>query len=206
MKLLIFGATGTIGHELVKQALEQGHKVSAFTRTAANVALKHPKLRVIEGDVLDQAAVKQAVTGHEAVLCTLGAGRKGIVRATGTKYIVHAMQQTGVERLICQTTLGIGDSQANLNFFWKYIMFGMLLRPAYKDHVEQEDYVKQSTLKWTIVRPGAFTNGVRTGAYKHGFAATTKTALKISRADVADFMLKQLSNERYLHQTPGLSY
>ena len=86
-------------------------------------------------------------------------------------------------------------------------MFGVLLRQAYADHVSQEDYVKQSQLDWTIVRPAAFTDGDRTGEYRHGFPSNDRTTtLKISRADVADFMLKQLTDDTYLHRTPGLSY
>jgi Putative NADH-flavin reductase len=86
-------------------------------------------------------------------------------------------------------------------------MFGIFLRAAYADHVSQENYVKQSRLDWIIVRPGAFTDGKRTGEYRHGFPGTDKTTkLKISRADVADFMLKQLTDDTYLHKTPGVSY
>ncbi|MNS30408.1 hypothetical protein D3C72_624410 [compost metagenome] len=117
------------------------------------------------------------------------------------------MKKTGVQRLICQTTLGAGDSRSNLNFLWKHIMFGMLLRKAYEDHQLQEKYVRQSNLDWIIVRPGAFTDGARSGMYRHGFSVNDKSLkLKISRADVADFMLKQLIDNTYLHKTPGLSY
>jgi hypothetical protein len=117
------------------------------------------------------------------------------------------MEKAGIRRFICQTTLGVGDSQDNLNFFWKRIMFGIILREAFADHVNQENYIKQSRLDWTIVRPAAFTDGKRTGVYRHGFTASDKAlTLKISRADVADFMLKQLADDTYLHKTPGLSY
>ena len=117
------------------------------------------------------------------------------------------MEKAGVKRLICQTTLGVGDSEGNLNFFWKRIMFGMLLRQAFDDHVIQEDHIRQSQLDWTIVRPGAFTDGDRTGQYRYGFPGSDRTtALKISRADVADFMLRQLGDRTFRHQTPGLSY
>jgi putative NADH-flavin reductase len=86
-------------------------------------------------------------------------------------------------------------------------MFGLLLRRAYADHVSQDHYVKESRLDWTIVRPGAFTDGNHTGVYRHGFPSTDRTITgKISRADVADFMLKQLTDRTYLHETPGLSY
>ena len=131
MKLLIFGSTGSIGRLLTKQALEQGHTVTAFTRDATKVDIKHANLQVIQGDVMDPASVERAIGGHEVVLCSLGAGRKGAVRSEGTRNIIHAMEKAGVRRFICQSTLGVGDSRGNLNVFWKYIMFGLLLRPMY---------------------------------------------------------------------------
>ncbi len=207
MKLLIFGSTGSVGRHLVEQALQKGHTVTAFTRSAAKLPVRHAHLEVFEGDVLEFSSVEQAVKGHQAVLCALGAGREGKVRAEGTRHIIRAMESMGVRRFVCQSTLGAGDSQGNLNFFWKYIMFGLLLKEAFRDHQMQEDYVRQSRLEWTIVRPGAFTNGPLTGVYRHGFTAIDKTTkLKISRADVADFMLRQLAEDTYLGRAPGLSY
>ncbi len=144
---------------------------------------------------------------QEVVLCTIGAGSKGNVRAEGTRNIIRAMENNGVKRLICQSTLGAGNSKGNLNFFWKHIMFGMLLKQAYKDHELQENYVTQSKLDWTIVRPAAFTDGSRTGNYRHGFGPHEKAlTLKISRADVADFILNQVTQNTYLRKTPGQSY
>ncbi|MFO1352253.1 MAG: SDR family oxidoreductase [Gammaproteobacteria bacterium] len=207
MKLLIFGSTGTVGHHLVEQALAQSHIVTAFARNPAKLGIRYANLKIIQGDVLDLAAVERAVQGQEAVLCCLGEGRQGTVRAEGTRNIVRAMESAGVRRLICQTTLGAGDSRGNLNFFWKYLMFGMLLRAAYADHEVQERYVEQSRLDWTLVRPGAFTDGKRTGVYRHGFRGDDKTIqLKIARADVADFMLKQLADSTYVRKAAGLSY
>lgn len=207
MKLIIFGSTGSIGRQLVAQALEQGHSVTAFARTPTKLEIKHTNLTTVQGDALDSVAVEKVMKGQDAVLCSLGAGAKGTIRSEGTRHIVRAMEKTGVRRLICQSTLGVGDSRDNLNFLWKHIMFGFLLRRAYADHVSQEDCVRQSRLNWTIVRPAAFTDGNRTGEYRHGFSGMDKTLkLKISRADVADFMLTQLTDQRYLRKTPGLSY
>jgi putative NADH-flavin reductase len=167
----------------------------------------HEKLSKVAGDVMNPVSVDSAIPGHDVVLVVLGAGRKGGVRATGTRNVIQAMKAHDMKRLICQSSLGVGDSRINLNFFWKYIMFGLLLRPAYADHELQEQYVRKSELDWTIVRPGAFTDGARTGEYRHGiFAVEDRPALKISRADVAEFLLKQLADLRYLHQAPGLSY
>ena len=207
MKILVFGATGTIGNELVKQLLNMGNSVSAFVRDPLKLTINHDNLEIIQGDVMDSAVVDGAVADHDAVLIALGAGARGQVRTTGTRNIIQAMKKSNVSRLICLSSLGVGDSRGNLNFFWKYVMFGALLRVAYADHVTQEELVMQSGLEWTIVRPAAYTDGERTGSYKHGFPATEEELqLKISRADVADFILKQLADKAYLLKTPGLSY
>lgn len=209
MKLIIFGATGTVGQQVVKQALDQGHWVTAFARNPARLDIQHPQLKRVRGDVMDFPAVEQAVRDQDVVVCVLGSGNQltGTVRSEGTRQIIRAMEKTGVRRLICQSTLGAGDSWGSLNFYWKYIMFSLILRNVFVDHEKQETYVRQSQLDWTIVRPGAFLDGERTGRYRHGFPGTDKTSqLKISRADVADFILKQLTDQTYLHQTPGLSY
>jgi putative NADH-flavin reductase len=207
MEILVFGSTGSIGRQLVEQALAQGHTVTAFTRDLAKLNIKHANLKIVQGNVMEFASVEKAVQGQQTVLCSIGAGRKGTVRSEGTRHIVRAMENAGIRRFICQTSLGVGDSWGNLNFFWKYIMFGIFLQDAFADHEAQESYVKQSRLDWTIVRPGSFTNGNATGEYRHGFSGADKTTkLKISCADVADFMLKQLSDDTYLHKTPGLSY
>ena len=199
MNVLIVGSTGTIGRELVKQALARDHVVTAFARDPSKLQLTDPRLAVAKGDVMDLVSIEQVMPGKDAVLCALGAGSKGGVRAAGTRNIIEAMHKCGVQRLVCLSSLGVGDSRANLNFFWKHIMFGILLRRAFADHVAQEHYINESGLEWTIVRPGAYTDGDRTGAYRHGFSATaTGLKLKISRADVADFMLNQLTAHRPL--------
>jgi uncharacterized protein YbjT (DUF2867 family) len=207
MNVVVFGATGSVGRELVKQALEQGHVVTAFVRDPAKLGIEHPNLKIVVGSAMDVTSVEKGVRGQDAVLVSLGAGRKGTIRAEGTRNIIRAMHTTGVRRLICQSTLGVEDSRGNLNFFWKHIKFGLLLREAYADHDKQEEHVARSGLDWTIVRPAAFVDGPRTGEYRHGFRGNDRTVkLKISRADVADFMLKQLTDARYLRATPGLSY
>ena len=209
MNLVIFGATGTIGRQVVQQALAQGHTVTAFARNPAKLDVQHPRLRISQGDVMDAQAVEQAIHGQDAVVCVLGSGKKltGTVRSQGTQQIIQAMEKQGVRRLICQSTLGAGDSWSNLDFFWKYVMFGFILRQVFADHQRQEALVKSSSLDWTIVRPGAFIDGPRTGQYRHSFTSTDRTVtLKISRADVADFILKQLRDPSSLRQTPGLSY
>lgn len=208
MKLVIFGATGSTGRQIVEQALGQGHAVTALTRNPAALDIQHANLETIQGDVMNFTSVERAVRGQDAAICVLGGGKNltGTVRSQGTQNIIQAMEKTGVRRLICQSTIGAGESWENLNFYWKYVMFGFILRNVLADHQRQEKAVKQSNLDWTIVRPGAFVEGELTGNYRHGFPSTEKTKLAISRADIADFILKQLTDNTYLTKTPALSY
>ncbi|MFD7844013.1 NAD(P)-dependent oxidoreductase [Nocardia sp. NPDC059764] len=207
MNIALFGATGTVGRHAVTQALAAGHQVTVLVRDPATLTVTHERLRVVTGDVLDPAAVERTVLGQDAVIVALGAGRKGVVRAEGTRHIIEAMNRTGVKRLICQSSLGVGDSAGNLNFVWKYIMFGMLLRSAFADHVQQEQYVLASDLDWTIVRPSAFTDGPATDDYRRDFPGTESgLKLKISRADVAGFLVEQLADTTYVRRTPGISH
>lgn len=209
MKLLIFGATGGTGRELVQQALNQNHSVTAYVRDPAKIGdITHSDLQIVQGDVLDPAAVQSSLAGQEAVFVAIGTGaQRTTLRTEGTLNIVTAMQGTDVKRLICLSSLGVGDSRANLPFFTKYIIVGIFLRHAFADHESQEAVVRQSSLDWTIVRPPHLKDGPRTGVYQHGFP-TTDAQIKgwISRADTADFMLRQLADDTYLHQTPGVSY
>lgn len=209
MKIVIFGATGKIGRNLVDQALALGHDVTAFTRSSRKFERPYENLQILQGDVLDAAAVKRAIEGHEVVVCALGMpllNKEGL-RAKGTKIIVDAMQEIGVKRLICLSGLGAKDSRDILPFHYKYLIVPLVMRHLYADHERQEDYVRDSTLDWTIVRPGNFVKGGLTGHYRHGFSAADKAPkLKISYADVADFMLKQLTGDTYLRKAPSLSY
>lgn len=209
MQLLIFGATGGTGRQLVAQALDAGHTVMAFARTPAKVATQHPNLRVMQGDVLSYPAVLTAMAGQDAVLSALGAParQKDDLRSAGTRNILQAMEATGVRRFICLTTMGLGDSKALLPFSYKYLLVPLLLRHAFADSELQEQYIRQSPVDWTIARPATLTNGARTGHYRQGFPSTEKgLKISISRADVADFMLRQLHETKYLRQTPCLSY
>jgi uncharacterized protein YbjT (DUF2867 family) len=208
MRLLIFGATGGTGRELVRQALERGHSVTAFARDPAALD-KRDGLQGLAGDVLDAAAVERAVAGHEAVLCTLGrpATSPGTVRSQGTRNIVRAMETVGPRRLICQSTIGIGDSRPLLPPLYRYLLVPLLLRRTFAEHERQEAAVRSSQLDWTIVRAGALTDGERTGGYRHGFPPTERSIeFEVSRAAVAAFTLGLLADGTYTRESPSVSY
>jgi len=208
MKIIVIGATGTVGRLTVAQLLDQGHEVTAFARSPEKLEQRSERLRLRAGDAMNAGAVSEAIAGHDAVVVTLGAGssRKSRIRSQGTMNVIRAMQEHGVRRLICQSTLGAHESWDNLNFFWKRIMFGALLRPVFLDHELQEQLVRASGLDWTIVRPSAFTDAPVAGAIREGFAPQDRQLkLKIRRADVAGFLTRQVQDLRYLHKAVGLS-
>src|SRR6056297_493431 len=205
-RVVVFGATGSLGRHVVAAALEEGWVVRAVARRPERGLPRHPLLEPFAGDALDPARVEAAIAGADAVICVLGAGRKGGLRAPGTRNIIAGMARHGVRRLICESTLGVGDSRANLNFLWRRIMFGLLLRPAFLDHEAQEAAVRASDLDWTIVRPAAFTDGPETGEFRHGFGPEAEgLTLKISRRDVARFILAQVGSDAHWRAAPGLS-
>lgn len=206
-RIIIFGATGGTGQELVKQALEQDYEVTALVRNLKNLKTTN-NLKIIQGDILNLQDVTKAVRKQDVVLCSIGmpASDKSTLRADGTANIIKAMQTNGVSRLICQSSLGFGDSKEVLPWHMKYIIVPFILKNAFKDHELQESNIEKSNLEWTIVRPGNLTNSKKTSEYKHGFSSLEKIKLKVSRADVAEFMLNQINNNQYLHKKVGLSY
>ena len=193
MKIAIFGATGKTGIELVKQALEQGHAVTAFVRDPARLAIENENLTFVTGDVFDPSSVAKAVEGQDSVICALGAGselKKTTVRTTGTINIISSMQKNNIKRLIAVTAMGVGESWDTLSLFNK-LFFATLLKSSREDHEKQEVAVKESGLDWTIVRPSGLTETPRTGIYDVGENILATTS-KIARADIADLILKEL--------------
>lgn len=209
MKVTVFGSTGSVGRNIVEQALAQGHQITAHTRSPEKFEKPHKNLKIVKGDVLDAASVQAAVEGADAVICALGMplmNKQGL-RTKGTKLIVSAMEKAAVKRLICLSALGANESRAILPTHYRYFIIPLFMRHLFADHEPQEKLVKASDLDWVIVRPGNFTKGIRSGKYQHGFKVLDKSIkIKISQEDVADFMVKQLSDDRYLQKAVSLSY
>jgi putative NADH-flavin reductase len=202
MKIIIFGATGDLGKLIVEQALAQGHEVTVFVRTPALFTMVDLHLTIIQGDVLDAARVEVAVTGHEAVISALGVklGRPPErIRSEGTQNIVTAMEHHGVKRLICVSAMGAGDSKSRSGLFGK-VLVPLIAKERFADVERQEQIIQNSHLNWVLVRPPRLTNGPKTGAYRTGIDLKTGMSSKVSRADVADFLLKQVSDDTHLHQ------
>ena len=197
MRIAIFGASGKAGIEVVKQALEKHHKVTAIVRNPDKLLLKHDLLTIVSGDVFNKPSVRDAVEGQDAVICCLGSGTdlgKTNVRSTGTSNIISAMQKNKVKRLIAISAMGVAQSWNDLSRFNKFI-FAVLMKSTRVDHEAQEIAIKQSGLDWTIIRPSGLTDMAKTGIYEVGERIRAETS-KISRADVADLILKELEQKK----------
>jgi putative NADH-flavin reductase len=208
VKLAVFGAAGRTGLQLVEQALSQGHDVTAVARRPP-AAPQHERLSWRAGDVLDAQAVKAATVGQDAVLCAIGTANVPDTRvlSDGTANIVAGMREAGVRRLVLETTLGVGDSRAQAGFFYIHVLVPLAFRHAFVDKHRQEDVVRKSGLDWVIVRATRLSNGPRTGRYRVGTQLSLSPfTAHVSRADVADFMLKQVSDPSWLGQAVGISY
>jgi putative NADH-flavin reductase len=209
MKVIVFGASGATGRELVKQAVAQRHLVTGFVRNPARFDIAHPSVRVEQGDVADRVAVERAIRGHDEVICALGGSsllKRNPALVVGVHNIIVAMEQAGVRRLVYLSNDAVSDARSHMNVFRRYLVT-ILLRNVAADHELNESMIKQSKLDWVIVRPPLLTRGERTGSYRSGDHVEPKSFFpRISRADVAQFMLRQLSDDTFLHGTPVVMY
>ena len=209
-RLLIIGATGGTGRQLVLQALERGYAVTAFVRNPSKLSMEHSQLQIIQGDVLDFASVEAAVRGQDAVVCALGHKRffyPTRVLSEGTRNLLRAMESQGVPRLVCETSLGIGDSAGRMGLYYTLFVIPVVLAFYFWDKTRQERLIAASKLDWVIVRPGMLTDAEKRNAYRHGrMVGSFIWTVRISRADVADFMLNQVSGDTYLRSSAGVCW
>lgn len=209
-QILIVGATGGTGRQLVSQALERGHRVTALARRPARLQTQHIRLTIAQGDVLDYPSLDAAVRDQGAVLSALGHKRwfyPNRILSAGTRNLLRAMETHGVRRLVCETALGIGDSRGRAGLYYTLFVAPFILPFYFRDKERQEDIIRASSRDWVIVRPGALTNGPRRRRYRHGpDVGHWLWTCRISRADVADFMLRQLGDDTYLHRSAAVCW
>jgi putative NADH-flavin reductase len=206
MKLIIFGATGGTGRQCVDQALAQGHQVTAFVRQPAALAVQHPDLTIIQGDITDHDAMQRAIPGHDVVISALGTRGGPAVLPEGTRNILEAMASHGVRRSLWVSSFGAGDSLQQMGWLSQTLIVKGLLRQAIQEKNAQEQIILASGGDWIIARPGGLTDGPLTGTYRVTGPGDKVGRPSISRADVADFMLKNLTDTRYARRAVGLTY
>jgi putative NADH-flavin reductase len=209
MKLLIFGATGKTGFELVNQALEQGHIVTAFARNPEDIMQKHDNLTVVKGDILKYSTIENVIKDHDKVISALGIRtlKKNTIISDGTKNIIRAMEKHNVKRFIVISSIGVRESkqqQKGLGFLYNNFVIPYALKNMFQDKELQEKYIMKSSLDWTIIRPARLTNGKHTKEYRIFSSDDKNIKSKISRADVADYMIKQLTDKLNIWTEPLL--
>ena len=209
MRLTVFGATGETGRLLIEQALAAGDYVVAYARDASKLELKHEHLTVMKGELNDPPGIEQAVSGVDAVISVLGPrGRsKGKPITEGTENIIAAMKKQGVRRLVISSTASAKDpnDRPELRFRVMIGIIKLLVHAAYEEIVSTAEAVRRSDLDWTIVRLSLLNNGPRSGTVKVGFMGRREVGTRVSRADIADFMLKQVQDKKCLRQAPLIS-
>src|SRR5215212_9667148 len=221
MRLVIFGATGGTGRRLVERAIAEGHEVTALVRNPSRMAVRHQRLKIVVGDAFDPEQVREAVAGNEAVISVLGSrqpsnplrphspGDPNGPASAGSGNIIAAMQEYGLRRFVCQTAWGVGESKQAPGLagaFFMKVLVPPLLRDEYADKEAQERIVRESDLEWIIVRPMILTNGPWTNDYRVAVDLKPGRRPYISRADASDFLIRQLTDDTFVHNTPAIGY
>jgi len=208
VKLAIFDATGGTGKMLVKQALAEGFDIKVLARDPAKLSTHHERMKIITGDINNTESVSQVVNGVDAVISVLGsrANTKGKPITQGTQNIINAMKNHGVTRIIIVSTPSVSDANdlPDIRFKFAVGFIRIIARSAQEDIISTAQVVRNSNLDWTIVRVSTLSNADKTGHVKSGYVGK-EMGMSITRADLADFLLKQVKDARFLHQSPIIS-
>ena len=194
MKLIVFGSTGGIGRQVVAQALDAGHQVTAVARRPEMLNVQHERLQVVRGDALQLDSFQQALSGQDTVVSALGIITKEATEfySSSMRNILEAMQTAEVLRLLC-VSAGAVDPAGWQRWVIKPILW-RLYGGMYADLLRMEDAVKASDLDWTIMRPHRLTDEPRTGRYRVAINQHLAWGFTSPRADVADFIITHLSD------------
>lgn len=204
MKITVFGASSASGRLLVDKALAGGHEVTAFVRNASSITQSDPRLRVVTGDALDAAAVDAAIDGADAVLSTIGPkGKPKSITTPATRNMVDAMAKHGVRRIVLISVAGIFQPQDRPALPNKVIssLIKLFQRELFDDRTKQLELLRSSDVEWVAARVPRLTDGPATGKVYVGYWQPD-TGLSLTRADLADTMLAQLTSDEWLGQAP----
>lgn len=207
MKIAFIGATRGIGLALTELALAEGHDVTVLARVPGRMPITHARLRVVAGDAQELGAIRQVVEGQDVVCDCLGTTNVTKPVTMFSRCAEHlAKTLDAAQLLIAITGIGTGDSRGHGTWLYDHVFLRFVLTRMYADKNRQEEIIKRGIARWIIVRPGFLSNGPRTGRYR---ALTDLRGIhggRISRADVADFMLSQAKTPGFIGQTPLLIY
>lgn len=211
MKLTVFGATGGTGRQVVRQALDAGHSVTAVVRDPARLPVSHPALEVVTADVTEPEALHPALAGRDAAISALGASsRKHVgIASAGTRGILHAMEACGVRRFAAVSAVPVGPAPDGEGFLLRRVLTPLLrtlLREVYADLAAMEQEVRRSAVEWTVVRPPRLLDKPLTGNYRRVVGGNVPRGHSISRADLAHAMLAVLDDAATFKQAAGVAY
>jgi len=208
MKVVIFGASGKTGTLLTDQALAKGHQVTAFVRRADAMVQRHPNLKIITGNLDETYKLKDAIAGADACISTLGGGsltKHAPEIIAGISRIISQMEHEGVKRFIYLSSIGAGESRYLMGPAIRFLIADVMLRVPLADHTTNEQSLEKSKLQWTVVRPGGLTDGPKAENLNYGTEKIKlKGSPKISRANVASFILNQLSETDFINKSVWL--
>ena len=209
-KLIVFGATGGTGKQVVKQALQAGYQVTAIVRNPSGFKRQHPHLTVVEGNVLQPLGYNQALAGAHAVISCLGTHQRGptTVYSEGVGTIARAMKETGVTRLLCLSAIAVEippRSSWLIRFVTRHIL-QRIFRYMYADMVRMEALLRESELNWTVIRPPRLTNGKERDSYRTTINEPIRNPSKISRADLAHYIVNHITDEKTVSARIEISY
>lgn len=206
MRLLILGSTGATGRTLLDQALAAGHEVTVLVRHASRLTIAHPHLAVAVGDATDSKALGHVMRDKDAVLSAVGAGNslRSEIASRAMAALIPAMRSQSLKRVIFLSSFGVGDSFEQASLLQR-LAYRTMLRQIFADKAKADAMLRASGLDWTLVYPTLLTNGARSGTYRMGERLAMKGMAKISRADVAAFMLAQLGTDEWRCRTAVVS-
>lgn len=208
MKIFILGATGGVGRLILEQALTQCHDLTVLVRDPQRLRGHEDRVRIVKGDALDREAVEKAVIGQDAVIYSIGVDTLGrtTLFSESTRILLDAMERQGVKRLVCITGVGAGETKGHGGFFYDRVIYPLFSKHRYEDKDRQEALIRQSSLDWVIVRPAPFREGVPLGKLEVVTDIRGVKLRRIMRAEVATFVLDQLSGDSYLRKTPFIGH
>jgi putative NADH-flavin reductase len=209
-KIVIIGANGGTGKQAVEQALQEGHEVTAILRNPGNLLLTHPRLEIVKGDIMQTGSLEKFLTDKDIVISAIGktSFKKTNLYSQGNKNLLSAMKNARIRRVFFISASGLEVNPSHsfmVRFATKYILQKLLIN-MYADLERMEKIIKESQLDWTIMRPPQLTDIPATGKYRFSIDKFLENGLKISRADLAHFMLHNIANESIYRKTVEVAY
>ena len=209
-KIALFGASGQTGQQFLHQALDKGYRIKTLVRNASAIAQKSQYLELIQGDVLNQQDVENTVEGCDVVISLFGHVKNSPMwlQSDGTANIVGAMKKHKINKIVSLSGGGLPFPEKDQPKLMDYVIRGIMKIAVPKilnDAIKHAEILKNSGLKWTIVRGPRLTNDPKVGKYKVGWVGVNSSS-KVGRADLADFIVSQIEDDTFNYQMPFISY